>query len=139
MEILIGVFLIGIVISFILLLSGKRNSRNQGEDTWNQWIGETKNYKEYQGFEEDKFERKTVPDGYYESDEYKNFCKERTKKYKESVEKGIIDEKVEKSTGIPRTYTPLKDNQGEQVFYGKRGGRYRIRNNRKGQPYRDYF
>ncbi len=31
------------------------------------------------------------------------------------------------------TYESLK------VFYGKRGGRYRIRYNNNGEPYRDYF
>ena len=31
------------------------------------------------------------------------------------------------------TYEPPK------VFYGKRGGRYRIRYNNNGEPYRDYF
>ncbi len=31
------------------------------------------------------------------------------------------------------TYQPPK------VFYGKRGGRYRIRYNNNGEPYRDYF
>ena len=27
----------------------------------------------------------------------------------------------------------------KNVFYGERGGRYRIRHNKNGEPYRDYF
>ena len=140
MEILLGIFIIGIVISILFLLSGKRISRDQGEETWNKWVAGTKNYKNYQGFEEDTFERKPVPDDYYQSEEYKKFCEERTKKYNESVKDGIIAGEVEKVSGVtPRGYIPLKDNQEEQVFYGERGGRYRIRYNKNGAPYRDYF
>ena len=70
--------------------------------------------------EEDK---KTVPDGYYQSEEYKKFCEERTKKYNELIATGEIE-------GFSHE---------EEVFYGERGGRYRIRYNKDGEPYRDYF
>ena len=84
--------------------------------------------------------KNTIPDGYYESEEYKKFCEERAAKYDELVHEGTIAGEVEKiGGGIARKYTPLKDDQNEQVFYGERGGRYRIRYNKNGEPYRDYF
>ncbi len=133
MEILLGVLLIGIVLVLIWFSSSPPPYRNQGEDTWNKWIEEDKNkklievndekYKRWKEVTETKFEKKTVPDDYYQSEEYKKFCEERTKKYNELIAKGEIE-----------AFSPE-----EQVFYGDRGGRYRIRYNKNGEPYRDYF
>ena len=99
-----------------------------------------KKYKRWKEVTQTKFEKKSVRDDYYQSEEYKKFCEERAAKYDELVHEGTIAGEVEKiGGGIARKYTPLKDDQNEQVFYGERGGRYRIRYNKNGEPYRDYF
>ena len=87
-----------------------------------------------------KLEKKILPDEYYKSEKYQKFCEERARKYNELVNEGTFAGEVEKiGGGIARKYTPLRDDQKEQVFYGERGGRYRIRYNKDGAPYRDYF
>ena len=143
MEILIGVFLIGVVLICLLLLTGERTSRNQEEDTWNKWIEEDRNirgieandkkYRRWREVSETRLEKDTVPDDYYQSAEYQKFSQERTKKYNELVSEGNIAGQVQ-DTGGRNPFPPE-----EEVFYGKRGGRYRIRYNRDGSPYRDYF
>ena len=66
----------------------------EADATWDRWIAEAKQDKEKQAKELEKrpkevintnVEKKThtIPDGYYESEEYKKFCEERTKKYEE--------------------------------------------------------
>ena len=45
MEILIGVFLIGIVILLLFFFSLPTTSRDQGEDTWDKWVEPYKNTK----------------------------------------------------------------------------------------------
>ena len=62
--------------------------------------------------------RKSTPDPYYESDEYKKFCEERKKNY------GLI---INKTEDMKRTYR------------GKRGGRYTKDKTKDGRPYRRYF
>ena len=79
------------------------------------------------------FEKKTLPDDYYKSEKYQKFCEERARKYNEAVNEGKIAGEVKKIGG------GLVGNQKEEVFYGERGGRYRIRYNKDGAPYRDYF
>ena len=83
----------------------------------------TKKYKIWKEAQESKFVKSNTPDPYYESEEYKEFLKGVNKKYDELVAKGEI----------------RKFNPQEQVFYGERGGRYRIRYNKNGEEYRDYF
>ena len=83
----------------------------------------TKKYKIWKEVQESKFVKSNTPDPYYESEEYKEFLKGVNKKYDELVAKGEI----------------RKFNPQEQVFYGERGGRYRIRYNKNGEEYRDYF
>ena len=78
-------------------------------------------------------EKKTLPDDYYKSEKYQKFCEERARKYNEAVNEGKIAGEVKKIGG------GLVGNQKEEVFYGERGGRYRIRYNKDGAPYRDYF
>jgi len=78
-------------------------------------------------------EKKTLPDDYYKSEKYQKFCEERARKYNEAVIEGKIAGEVKKIGG------GLVGNQKEEVFYGERGGRYRIRYNKDGAPYRDYF
>ena len=96
-----------------------------------------KKYKRWKEVTQTKFEKKSVPDDYYQSEEYKKFCEERTKKYNELVKEGIAGEVLKASGAIAEsTYT---NREKEQVFYGERGGRYRIRYNKDGAPYRDYF
>ena len=96
-----------------------------------------KKYKRWKEVTQTKFEKKSVPDDYYQSEEYKKFCEERTKKYNELVKEGIAGEVQKTYGGIAEsTYT---NQEKEQVFYGERGGRYRIRYNKNGEPYRDYF
>lgn len=83
----------------------------------------SKKYKIWKEVQESKFVKSNTPDPYYESEEYKEFLKGVNKKYDELVAKGEI----------------RKFNPQEQVFYGERGGRYRIRYNKNGEEYRDYF
>ena len=83
----------------------------------------TKKYKIWKEVQESKFVKSNTPDPYYESEEYKEFLKGVNKKYDELVAKGEI-----------RKFKPE-----EQVFLGERGGRYRIRYNKNGEEYRDYF
>ncbi len=83
----------------------------------------SKKYKIWKEAQESKFVKSNTPDPYYESEEYKEFLKGVNKKYDELVAKGEI----------------RKFNPQEQVFYGERGGRYRIRYNKNGEEYRDYF
>ena len=71
----------------------------------------------------DRLSGNRIQDDYYQSGEYKKFSEERTIKYNELIAKGEIE----------------VFSQEEQVFYGDRGGRYRIRYNKNGEPYRDYF
>ena len=80
-----------------------------------------------------KLEKKTLPDEYYKSEKYQKFCEERARKYNEAVNEGRIAGEVKKIGG------GLVGSQKEEVFYGERGGRYRIRYNKDGAPYRDYF
>ena len=141
MEILIVLFILGFFLFFIKNAPKESNRenykyKNQGEDTWDKWTEGTKNYEKYQGFDQDKLETKTLPDGYYQSEEYKKFCEERTKKYNELVKEGKAGEPQKDGKGIATGYINREE---EQVFYGERGGRYRYRYNRNGQPYRDYF
>ena len=68
---------------------------------------------------------------YYQSEEYKEFCRERTRKYNELIQKGEIQGELKDTSVVP--------NQELNVFYGKNGGRYRVRYNKNGQEYRDYF
>lgn len=82
---------------------------------------------------ETNFEKKILPDDYYKSEKYQKFCEERARKYNEAVNEGKIAGEVKKIGG------GLVGNQKEEVFYGERGGRYRIRYNKDGAPYRDYF
>ena len=86
-------------------------------------------YKRSNEVRENKFEKKSVPDGYYQSEEYKKFCEERRKKFNQLVEKGEI----------PEGDIQVGQAKYGNVFYGKQGGRYRIRYNKNGEPYRDYF
>ena len=83
----------------------------------------SKKYKIWKEAQESKFVKSNTPDPYYESEEYKEFLKGVNKKYDELVAKGEI-----------RKFKPE-----EQVFFGERGGRYRIRYNKNGEEYRDYF
>ena len=83
----------------------------------------SKKYKIWKEVQESKFVKSNTPDPYYKSEEYKEFLKGVNKKYDELVAKGEI----------------RKFNPQEQVFYGERGGRYRIRYNKNGEEYRDYF
>ena len=83
----------------------------------------SKKYKIWKEVQESKFVKSNTPDPYYESEEYKEFLKGVNKKYDELVAKGEI-----------RKFKPE-----EQVFFGERGGRYRIRYNKNGEEYRDYF
>ena len=71
----------------------------------------SKKYKIWKEVQESKFVKSNTPDPYYESEEYKEFLKGVNKKYDELVAKGEI-----------RKFKPE-----EQVFFGERGGRYRIR------------
>ena len=79
----------------------------------------SKKYKIWKEAQESKFVKSNTPDPYYESEEYKEFLKGVNKKYDELVAKGEI----------------RKFNPQEQVFYGERGGRYRIRYNKNGEEY----
>ena len=126
---------------------------DQGEAAWNSWIEAAKKEKEKKEKEErtkrfksmssiqrqdlikkkaedKKIRENKLPVDYYKSEEYKKFCEERTKKYKDLIKKGEIPEPTE---------TIVWHDYQEKVFIGERGGRYRYRYNRNGQPYRDYF
>ena len=94
-----------------------------------------KKYKIWKNQYQAQFEKKTFPDEYSKSEKYQKFCEERAKKYNELVNEGTIAGEAKK-IGIDIT---RKYNQKEEVFYGERGGRYRIRYNKNGEPYRDYF
>ena len=111
--------------------------KDQGEATWNRWIKAAKKEEEKQAKKHEKrlkellkanAEKKTKTID-YQSEEYKKFCEERKRKYEELVEKGEIKKNLE----------TINNTNEENVFYGERGGRYRYRYNRNGQPYRDYF
>ena len=54
---------------------------------------------------------------------------------REEIKAGRVKPKTEPQGEFKdATYDP-----SENIHYGERGGRYRYRYNRKGQPYRDYF
>ena len=62
----------------------------EAEASWDRWIKAANREKEKRKKNQKKKEviktnaeekTNTIPDGYYESDEYKKFCEERTKKY----------------------------------------------------------
>ena len=62
--------------------------------------------------------RKSTPDPYYESEEYKKFCEERKRNYGR-----IVSETEDKN----------------KTYKGKRGGRYTKDKTKDGRPYRRYF
>ena len=61
--------------------------------------------------------RKSTPDPYYESEEYKRFCEERKRNY------GRVPSQEDKN----------------KTYKGKRGGRYTKDKTKDGRPYRRYF
>ncbi len=106
------VFLILVIFLFFIFTRGSKTKKYfdpNDKENWNRYPS---------------WKSKT-PDPYYESAEYKKFCRERKKTYekmRDNKEIGSVD-------GVP---------SGEQ--YGKKGGRYEMRYSKKtGKPYRHYF
>ena len=89
MEILIGLFLIGIVILLLFLFSLPTTSGHQGEDTWNKWINQySENPK--------KFKQ-------YTKKEKENLAKDAKYRTYEQIGNrgGRYEERISKKTGKP--------------------------------------